>query len=67
VVRKRRSGDAQLFLNFADDHSFGMGTQEEAHDFEAGLSPERAEALGGAGDKFLRRPGHTSIILEITK
>jgi hypothetical protein len=65
VVRKSGSGDAELFLNFAGDHSFGMGGKQEAENLEARLRAEGGEAVGGASDqKWIGLP-HISIIAEI--
>jgi hypothetical protein len=67
MMRKSGSGDAELFLNFAGDHSSGMGSQEQAENLEAGLGAESGEAVGGAGNEEWIGPLHVSIFAEIWK
>jgi len=65
MMRKGGSGDAELFLDFAGDHSFGMGGKQEAKNLEARLRAEGGEAVGGASDeKWIGLP-HCSIFAEI--
>jgi hypothetical protein len=65
MVRKRGSGDAELFLDFAGDHSGGMSSQEQAENLEAGLGAESGEAVGGASNEEWIGPFHASIFAEI--
>jgi hypothetical protein len=65
VMRKGGSGNAELLLDFAGDHSGGMGGEEQAKDLEARFGAEGGETVGGTGDE--KRIGllHISIVAEI--
>lgn len=65
MMRKRGSGDAELFLDFTGDHSGGMGGQEQAKNLEAGLGAESGEAAGGADNEERIGLFHVSIVAEI--
>jgi len=67
VMGERGSGDTELFLDFASDHSRGVGRKEQAENLQARLSAERGEALGGAGNQEWVGATHISIIAEIRK
>jgi len=65
MMRKGGSGDAELFLDFAGNHTIRMGSKEEAKYLEARLRAEGGEAVGRASDQKGIELPHISIIAVI--
>jgi hypothetical protein len=67
VMRERRSGNGEFFLDFAGNHAFGVSGKEQAENLESRLGAESGEAVGGAGDEERIGLAHSSIVAEIWK
>jgi hypothetical protein len=69
MVRERRAGNLEFFLNIPDDEAFGMRGQQQLHDAQARFGSHGREHVGVPGDLvctgiFGGTP-HMSIVLEI--
>jgi hypothetical protein len=65
VMRKRRCGNTEFFLDFSGDHAGGMRGEEETKNLQTRLSAESSKAVGGAGNENRVRVHHSSIFAEI--
>ena len=52
MVRKRRIGDIQFFLNLADHQALGMRGEQQLHDAQPRLGSHGGEHVGVLGDPF---------------
>src|SRR5579862_8286080 len=64
---ERRVRNAELFLDFTDDHPFGMRRQQKPHDLESWLGAQCGKHIGVFRDLSFCWLAHISRIAEIWK